>query len=171
MGYFDDLFKSEFLFDNEYTQRKDIERIKEQMLDAPDPSEAIVPLMQRVDRLELLCKSLTELIVSKGLASRGELSVVTQQLDLADGVEDGKIGSRVLKNAPRCTSCGRFINPRRASCVYCHAAYAAVEQQGTQAPPERMVACGGCSKEVPESASFYTGGGLRCDACFEEVLP
>ncbi len=168
MGYFDDLFKSEFLFDNEYSQRKDIERIKEQMLDAPDPSQAIEPLLQRVDRLELLCKSLTELIVSKGLASREELSVVTQQLDLADGVEDGKIGSRVLKNAPRCASCGRFVNPRRSSCVYCHAA---VEQAGAQLPPERMVACSGCGKQVPESASFYTGSGLRCDACFEEVLP
>jgi len=167
VGYFDDLFSPEFLFDTEHKQREDIERIKEQMLDAPDPSEAIGPLVQRVDRLELLCKSLTELIVSKGLASREELSVVTQQLDLADGVEDGKIGSRVLKNGPRCSNCGRFVNPRRSSCVYCHAA---VEQQSAQAPPERLVACGGCGKEVAESASFYTGAGLRCDACFEEVL-
>ncbi len=168
MGYFDDLFKSEFLFDNEYSQRKDIERIKEQILDAPHPADAIAPLVERVDRLELLCKSLTELIVSKGLASREELSVVTQQLDLADGVEDGRIGSRVLKTGPRCTNCGRFVNPRRSSCVYCHAV---VEMKATQAPPETMVGCGGCGKKVPESASFYTGAGLRCDACFEEVLP
>ncbi len=139
-----------------------------QLEHAPDHMVTVGPLLERVDRLELLCKSLTELIVSKGLASREELSVVTQQLDLADGVEDGKIGSRVLKNGPRCTNCGRFVNPRRSSCVYCHAA---VEQQSAQAPPERLVSCGGCGKEVAESASFYTGAGLRCDACFEEVLP
>lgn len=168
MGYFDDLFKSEFLFDNEYKQRGDIEHIKMQMEHAPDLMVTVGPLLERVDRLELLCKSLTELIVSKGLASREELSVVAQQLDLADGVEDGKIGARVLKNAPRCTNCGRFVNPRRSSCVYCHVA---VEPKATTAPPETTVACGGCNKQVPESASFYTGNGLRCDACFEEVLP
>ncbi len=44
-------------------------------------------------------------------------------------------------------------------------------EQGTQAPPERMVVCGACSKEVPESARFYPGDGLRCDASFEEDLP
>ena len=38
--------------------------------------------MKRLDRLELLCKALTELVLSKGLATREELSVVTQQLDL-----------------------------------------------------------------------------------------
>lgn len=168
MGYFDDLFKSEFLFDTEYKQREDIERIKQQMLDSPDLSRMIGPLAKRVDRLELLCKSLTEIIMSKGLATREELSVVTQQLDLADGVEDGKIGARVRKDAPRCASCGRFVNPKRSHCVYCHAA---VLHNPSEIPPERTVVCGGCGQDVPESSTFYTAQGLRCDTCFEEVLP
>jgi len=168
VGYFDDLFSSDFLFDNEYKQRKDIERIKAQVDAAPDPMRIVEPLAQRVDRLELLCKSLTELIVTKGLATREELSVVTQQLDLADGVEDGKISSRVRKTAPRCASCGRFVNPRRDTCVYCHAA---VQQDSPEEPPERTVLCGGCGKDVPESGTFYTASGLRCDTCFEDVLP
>lgn len=168
MGYFDDLFKSEFLFDNEYSQRKDIERLKEHVLTTSDPSRLVEPLLARLDRLELLCKSLTELIVSKGIASREELSVVTQQLDLADGVEDGKISARVRKSAPRCANCGRFINPRRDQCVYCHAE---VQTTGKAPPPERTVVCGGCGKEVPESGTFYTAAGLRCDTCFEDVLP
>lgn len=169
MGYFDDLFESEFLFDSEYKQRKDIDRLQSEIRQAPDPMLVVGPLMDRVDRLELLCKSLTELIISKGVATREELSVVTQQLDLADGVEDGKISARVRKSAPRCSSCGRFINPRRSSCVYCHAV---VEQDAPQVPPpERAVVCGGCGKQVPESGTFYTASGLRCDACFEDVLP
>ena len=168
MGYFDDLFKPEFLFDNEYSQRKDIERLEQQVLEMPDASRMVEPLLQRVDRLELLCKALTELVVSKGIATREELSVVTQQLDLADGVEDGKISARVRKSAPRCSSCGRFVNPRREHCVYCHADVSTTAQAP---PPERTVVCGGCGKEVPESGSFYTGAGLRCDTCFEDVLP
>ncbi|MEM6289742.1 MAG: hypothetical protein AAGA54_00710 [Myxococcota bacterium] len=169
MSYFDDLFKPEFMFDSEFDQRRDIEQLKQQMLHSPDPNRMIQPLVDRIDRLELLCKSLTELVISKGLATREELSVVTQQLDLADGVEDGKIGSRVRKQAPRCTSCGRFINPRRSHCVYCHAEV--VVAAADAPPPERMASCGGCGKQVPESATFYTGNGLRCDACFEKVLP
>lgn len=169
MGYFDDLFTSEFLFDTEYKQRSDIQQIKAELDAAPDPMVVVGPLAQRVDRLELLCKALTELIVSKGLASREELSVVSQQLDLADGVEDGKISARVRKSAPRCPSCGRFVNPRRDTCVYCHAAVAFEAPE--KKPPERTVSCGGCGSEVPESGSFYTAQGLRCDACFEKVLP
>ena len=157
------------MFDSEFDQRKDIEQLKEQMLHTPDPSRMIQPLVERIDRLELLCKSLTELIVSKGVATREELSVVTQQLDLADGVEDGKISSRVRKRAPRCSSCGRFINPRRSHCVYCHAEVVAAAADSP--PPERMTSCGGCGKQVPESGTFYTANGLRCDACFEQVLP
>lgn len=168
MGYFDDLFESEFLFDTEYKQRQDIERIRSQVENAPDPVRIVEPLMQRIDRLELLCKALTELVVSKGIATREELSVVTQQLDLADGVEDGKISARVRKQAPRCASCGRFVNPRREHCVYCHAV---VLQNPTEKPPERTVLCGGCGQEVPESHTFYTADGLRCDTCFEDVLP
>lgn len=168
MGYFDDLFTSEFLFDTEYKQRADIQQIKAELDAAPDPMVVVGPLAQRVDRLELLCKALTEIVVSKGLASREELSVVTQQLDLADGVEDGKISARVRKSAPRCPSCGRFVNPRRDTCVYCHASIA---QEVPEKPPERTVSCGGCGKEVLESGTFYTANGLRCDTCFEDVLP
>ncbi|MCR9163740.1 MAG: hypothetical protein ACE37F_16535 [Nannocystaceae bacterium] len=168
MGYFDDLFSADFLFDSEYKQRADIQQLKADLEAAPDPSVVLGPLAARVDRLELLCKALTELIMSKGLATRDELSVVSQQLDLADGVEDGKISARVRKAAPRCPSCGRFVNPRRDNCVYCHAT---VAQGLPDRPPERTVSCGGCGKDVPESGSFYTASGLRCDACFEQVLP
>ncbi len=164
MGYFDDLFKSEFLFDSEYQQRSDIEGLKRTILEAPDVARLMAPLVDRVDRLELLCKALTELVISKGVASREELSVVTQQLDLADGVEDGKISSRVRKKAPRCASCGRFINPRRDHCVYCHA----IVDRGVQAPPPpRTATCGACRKEVPESSTFYTEAGLRCEVCYD----
>lgn len=167
MGYFDDLFKSEFLFDSEYQQRSDIENLKQQVINTPDPSRMIRPLADRVDRLELLCKSLTELVISKGLATREELSVVTQQLDLADGVEDGKISSRTRKKAPRCNACGRFINPRRDHCVYCNAAVGAAATPTTNVAPERLATCGQCQKEVPERQTYYTDRGLRCDGCYD----
>lgn len=166
MGFFDDMFTSEFLFDSEYKQRSDIEQLKQAALSAPDPSRLIRPLQQRVDRLELLCKALTELIISKGVATAEELSVVAQQLDLEDGREDGKISARARKKGPRCTNCDRFVNPKREHCVYCNAA---IESEAKSEPAAaRMVHCGGCNREVPEPETFYTGGGLRCSACFNE---
>lgn len=164
MGFFDDMFSSEFLFDNEYRQRSDIEQLKQAFVNAPDPMRLIAPLQQRVDRLELLCKSLTELIISKGIASQAELSVVAQQLDLEDGREDGKIGSQVRANAPLCVHCGRYVNPKRDHCVYCNTAIA--KEQAEVKPPPRLVNCGGCNGEVAESDTFYTEGGLRCAPCF-----
>lgn len=166
MGYFDDLFSPAHLFDSEYKQRSDIESLKQQALNAPDPSRMIRPLVERIDRLELLCKSLTELVVSKGIVSREELSVVTQQLDLADGVEDGKISARTRKKAPRCTNCARFINPRRDHCVYCNAPVS-TSNDLKRVAPERLATCGQCQKEVPERDTYYTDNGLRCDNCYD----
>jgi len=166
MGYFDDMFKSGFMFDSEYRQRADIEHLKQAIADsAPDLRRVVMPLIERVDRLELTCKVLTELIVSKGVATPEELSIVAQQLDLEDGVEDGKLSSSVRDDAPRCTECGRFVNPRRKHCVYCHAL---VTHGGAAPPPPvRMATCGDCLKEVPEADTFYTGNGLRCSVCYD----
>ncbi len=164
MGFFDDMFSSEFLFDSEYNQRADIRQLQQDIANAPDPMRMIAPLQHRIDRLELLCKALTELIISKGIASQQELSVVAQQLDLEDGREDGKISSRAREEAPRCHDCGRYVNPKREHCVYCNAA---INQETAAAkPPARLVSCGGCNREVAESDTFYTERGLRCGPCF-----
>lgn len=48
-------------------------------------------LENRLARLELFAKSLFTLLVQKGLADPEEFQQTLRELDLLDGVEDGKI--------------------------------------------------------------------------------
>ncbi len=173
MSAFDSLFDSAHWFDSDYKQRNDIQALRRAVDNAPDVSQVVTqataPLRERIDRLELLAKVLTELLVTKGVATEAELSVIAQQLDLADGVEDGKVSGAVRTDAPRCPACQRFANPRREHCVYCHAELSGLD--GVKAPVAakvvREVVCGGCGKTVKESATYYTGLGLRCETCYD----
>lgn len=131
-------------------------------LHAPLPAQT---LQAKVDYLELALSSLMELLrVRTGITSE-ELSVMMGRLDLADGVEDGKIGPDATQNAPTCPACGRPVNPSRPSCLFCNAP---VEVAAT-APPNpstRTVTCTRCGATTAETDSYFSGTGLVCPKCF-----
>jgi hypothetical protein len=167
MSFFDELFDPKFMWDSERKQRRDIETLRRSLHNAPDSSRMIQAQAERIDRLELLCKGLVELVISKNLVSRAELSVIMQQLDLADGVEDGRIAPVVRENSPRCTSCQRFLNPKRTGCIYCGAP---IEAALASVPPpvaRPNVTCTACAKSVPENETYYSDSGLVCESCFD----
>lgn len=167
MSIFDDMFDSAFFFDNEYRQRRDIQRLQLEVLHAPSHGPQVQANTARVDQLELLCTALVELIVAKGIATAPELRVIMQQLDLADGVEDGRISKTVREQSPRCAHCQRFVNPSREACVYCGTpmSHAAPQAQAQAVRPD--VTCTRCHSSVPESDSYFTDQGLVCSGCFD----
>jgi hypothetical protein len=169
MSFFDELFDPQFVWDTERKQRRDIEALRRDMTHAaPDWRPTIQAQAARIDRLELLCKGLVELVISKSLVTPAELSVVMQQLDLADGVEDGRISSVVRDSSPRCTQCQRFLNPQRTACIYCGAAIDKAAPQAAAAPaPRPPVSCVRCKASVPENETYYSGAGLVCESCFD----
>ncbi|MEZ4383782.1 MAG: hypothetical protein R3A79_20790 [Nannocystaceae bacterium] len=152
-------------------QHRDIQRLKAAASDVAVSAESAIHiaqrLVQRVDRLELLCEALVELVVARKIATREELGVLVAQVDLRDGVEDGSVGSQPRRSVPACGACGRPVNPQRPSCVYCGAAVV-VEAAAPAATvrPVRTVTCGGCGETVDERESNFTEHGLRCDRCF-----
>ena len=155
-------------------QHRDIQRLKATASDVAISAESAMHLArrlgERVDRLELLCEALVELVVTRKIASREELSVLIAQVDLRDGVEDGSVGSQPRRSVPACVSCGRPVNPQRPSCVYCGAAV--VADAGAPAAavrPVRTVTCGGCGETVDERETNFTEHGLRCDRCFAKL--
>jgi ribosomal protein S27AE len=75
-------------------------------------------LSDRIDRLQLVCMALWELIEEKTSLTSEELAAKVKELDLADGKADGKV-SRTVKN---CTKCGRAMSPRHQRCLYCGSA-------------------------------------------------
>ncbi len=118
----------------------------------------------QVNRLELTVRALCEILVQRGLSTREQIAALMQQIDLLDGREDGVTADTAHHGAPRCVACERYINPERDRCVYCDAAIP--RPAPAEPPPPRVVACGGCGREVPEARSNFTARGLRCDACF-----
>lgn len=112
------------LFDSDYRQREDIEELREQVSEAArdrpaDTSSSVRTLRKRVDQLELMLEALYAHMENKGDIDREKLSDLMIQVDLADGVEDGRIGGDRTKRAPQCTKCSKPVSRKRAECVWC----------------------------------------------------
>ena len=75
-------------------------------------------LQGTVDKLSLACAALWELLKERdGLADDALLQRILE-IDLRDGVIDGRIHERPSE----CPQCGRKNGPRRTSCLYCASA-------------------------------------------------
>ena len=69
----------------------------------------------RVDRLTLITCALWELLRDRSDLKEADLINKMREIDLRDGVEDGKVGIPAVK----CSSCGRTISAKDATCIYC----------------------------------------------------
>lgn len=72
-------------------------------------------LEHHVARLSLLNQALWELIRERLQLTDADLERVAHDIDLRDGVEDGKITGTPV----RCPSCGRVSNSKHYKCLYC----------------------------------------------------
>ncbi len=128
-------------------------------------SQTVKALRERTGRLELVCETLVELVLIKGLITREELGVLFAQVDLRDGFEDGSLDTERLRaQVPLCASCERPVNPKRPSCVYCGTT---IEKNAApKKRPARLVTCGGCQQQVDQRETNFTESGLRCDRCY-----
>ncbi len=162
----------DYLFDNEYKQRRDIQMLKAQVADAGSTQSAawqqqrdLAAMSQRLARLELTVEALVRLLQVRTGLSRDELGLMIQRVDLADGVQDGQIGPDRIGDAPPCANCGRPLNPKRETCLYCDAPVAEAIKEHV-APPPRLVRCVRCNAEIPEQSSYFSEDGIVCQKCF-----
>ena len=72
-------------------------------------------LNHQVQRLSLLNQALWELLSEKYGIPESELAAKIKEVDLRDGVEDGKI----TETAVQCPKCGRVSNSKHYKCLYC----------------------------------------------------
>ncbi len=79
-------------------------------------------LKRRCDALTIGCQAMWELL--REACEVGDEAIVEKikEIDLRDGVEDGKI---TVAESKQCPNCGRATNARRQACLYC----------GTPLPP------------------------------------
>lgn len=73
-------------------------------------------LHDQVERLSLLNQALWELLRDRLGLSDGDLEQKAQEVDLRDGVLDGKKTRHPL----RCPHCGRISSSRHKKCLYCN---------------------------------------------------
>ncbi len=75
----------------------------------------IKELTHQVERLSLLNQAMWELLRDKLGLTDADLERVANEVDMRDGVADGKM----TKHAVRCPSCGRVCNSKHPKCLYC----------------------------------------------------
>ena len=72
-------------------------------------------LRDQVDRTSMLLQAMWELIAERLSLTDQDLERKALEVDLRDGVEDGKLRAHPL----RCPNCGRVSNSRHKKCLYC----------------------------------------------------
>jgi hypothetical protein len=79
--------------------------------------ESIAGLQSRIDTLVLINMAMWSLLRDKLELTEEELKEKVHEIDMLDGVADGKVTKHVL----RCGECERIMSPRHKRCVYCGA--------------------------------------------------
>lgn len=158
MGYWDNLFETDL------ARSEKIEYLRMEAAGATDElvelRRAVADQRGQIARLELALEALLEVLRERKALTRDEVAVMIQQIDLADGVEDGRIGPDRVAEAPKCHICGRPVNPRRKHCLYCREPI-----KSGEAPPPRVTHCALCGGEVPEINTYFSEHGLICGDC------
>ena len=82
---------------------------------ANDLDRRLAELERRADRQALASQAVWEVLRDRlGLAD-AEIFAKMTEIDLRDGVADGRISPRVTE----CVGCGRSVNSARPRCVFC----------------------------------------------------
>ena len=164
-----------YLFDSEFSQRHDIEQLREELAMETEASVGLAAaattqlqkLAQRTVRLELVVEALIRVLEVRRVMTRDELTLMIQRIDLADGVEDGCIGPDQGLRAPACAWGGHPVNPQREVCIYCDRPLPRRPPVSSPAAVTRAVRCTRCGGTVPERDTYFTESGLVCSACFQ----
>ncbi len=82
---------------------------------AVDTASTVQHFQNRIDRLVLITMAMWSLLKEKTNMTDDDLIERIKQIDLSDGVLDGKVRQEVV----RCPQCGRIMSNKHKSCLYC----------------------------------------------------
>jgi ribosomal protein S27AE len=75
----------------------------------------VAEVEERLERLTLISMAMWEILRDNTKLTEADLMSKVQQIDLRDGVPDGKVTSKVQK----CPKCERTMSTRHQVCLYC----------------------------------------------------
>jgi len=97
-------------------------RIAEAQTDASRAKDEITTYKNRIrdlefslNRMALVSQAVWELLSSRLGIPESELLARISEIDLRDGVADGRMSAQVS----HCSDCGRPVNTKRSRCIYC----------------------------------------------------
>ena len=77
--------------------------------------EHLKAVVDRLDKLTLVCMAVWSLLQERADVTDEELLERVKEIDLRDGVADGKVTPTVAN----CPNCNRVMSPRHKRCLYC----------------------------------------------------
>ena len=80
-----------------------------------DPAMRVRYLEERLERLEMVCEAMWNLLKDKVKITDADIVAKVAELDVTDGVADGKISRAPV----HCVKCERPNSRRRDHCLYC----------------------------------------------------
>lgn len=83
---------------------------------AMNANERAAEAVDQVERLTLITMALWQLLQEHTELTEADLLAKVTQIDLADGVADGKITRTTVA---KCPSCSRTMSPKHKRCLYC----------------------------------------------------
>lgn len=86
--------------------------------DALELQTQVRALSDRLDRMALISQTMWELLRERTNLTNEEIVAKMEEIDLRDGVADGKIRPKVFI----CETCGHKVNDTNERCIYCGAA-------------------------------------------------
>ncbi len=119
----------DYMFDNDWLQRQDIENLKQHefALSQRAAREAgrIRNLEEEIDHLTLINEALLRMLEKKGVIVRDEFRALLVEVDLEDGVHDGKLAKPAPARPParaglvNCKFCRTANDPVNKFCAGC----------------------------------------------------
>jgi hypothetical protein len=107
----------EFLW--EYRQQREVNEASAKAREAARSSSEsrldIDELQRRIDTMGLLLMAMWSIIEEKTQVTEQELAARVRDLDMIDGRSDGRMPRMVTE----CRDCGRKMNLRHRTCMYC----------------------------------------------------
>jgi len=116
----------DYMFDNEWLQRADIDRLQRNSSVLRNrivrDSGRIRDLEEEIDHLTLINEALLRILEKKGVIVRDEFRSLLVEVDLEDGVHDGKLARpEALRRSSEayCKFCRAANDPGNKFCVGC----------------------------------------------------
>ncbi len=77
--------------------------------------DKIMAMEKKIELLSLLGQAMFEILRDRVQVSEQEIMEKIEEIDLRDGIKDGKMGNGLLK----CNKCNRGYNTKLDKCLYC----------------------------------------------------